>query len=200
MNISCSSFSPSKGKAASPENANKGSVTYKQMAATSWELSTGQTIEARLEEATIKLADLPPDKPKGRLVITNLTNGKVLFEKGSDDNPLSVSKANFYLGDKDVLTVTWIAGSAEGLEVYTVSAERVEEVLHDSFRDAYILLLSPESGEKTDILIVDKSLEDSRLEVRMYRWGDGKYLFSGVADYEEFIRGINGKFRMRQKH
>ena len=91
--------------------------------------------------------------------------------------------------------IIWGAGSADRIEIFTVSENEVKNVLSESYRiDASIIDLSGEG--KKNVLISTTNDKTGELIIKNFSWNGSKFLITGIGDYKKFVKTIRMSFNM----
>ena len=162
------------------------SDSYESVAATSWRVAKDVVIEARLLRLLKDCVSTPCQKPYARLIVKNLKTGQVIYDHDSTDTPERVS-----VYDSQTLVVFWGGGSAERIEILSVTEKEAQRVLYESFRfDASLVKI----GDDTNVLITTSEGGGMPLYTTRYVWKENQYRPAGKIPFNDFNKVIGSLF------
>ena len=160
-------------------------------------LNVGDGVKSQATVETLKdsITAIPGQKPRSRLVIRNLSTGKIIHQEECGDS--SLSYPGFDVGRGASLVVVTKGGSGDGIRVYEVTASGARIVLAEGFRAAAIPFPNDELGGDWGFLIIDSDSGTSPLVARRYQYDDRneKYVLTGTTAFADLIRSVKGQFR-----
>jgi hypothetical protein len=147
-------------------------------------------VRATLEELKQPVEGLPHT----RLVMKNLSTGKILYEAESGN--CSLSNPNFWVERGTALVETCWGGSGGSLRVYEVSDSEVRVALEDAFREGAIMMPNDELGGDMGFLILDNESGADPLQARRYQYNREKkqYVLTGTTDFAGLTKSIKAQF------
>jgi hypothetical protein len=175
-------------------NSNSSTPEYETVNMVTLSIGRDAKLLASIEQLNDSIRAIPSEKPRAKLVITNLSTGKVIHEEECGDSTLSYPR--FDIGSGVALVMITKGGSGDGIRVYEVGQSEARVVLDESYRANAIMMPNDELGGDTGFLIVDSESGTSPLIVRRYQYDDRskKYVVTGEASFSEFIRSVKAQF------
>src|SRR5712664_2551233 len=134
-------------------------------------VGNGVKSQATVENLKDSISAIPGQKPRSKLVIRNLSTGKIIYQEECGDSTLSYPGVD--VGRGAGLVVTTKGGSGDGIRVYEVTQSDARIVLAEGYRAAAITMPNDELGGDLGFLIVDSESGTSPLVVRRYQYDDG---------------------------
>ena len=172
---------------------------YEVVSMVTLNVGNGVRAQATVENLKDSISAIPGQKPRSKLVIRNLSTGKIIYQEECGDTTLSYP--GFDIGHGTGLVATTKGGSGDGIGVYEVTPTNARIVLAEGYRAAAITMPNDELGGDMGFLIVDSESGTSPLVVKRYQYDDHnkKYMLTGTAQFSELIRSIKAQFRRAAK-
>jgi len=167
---------------------------YETVGMVTLSLGRDTRVVATIENLKDSIRAISGQKPRARLVIKNLSTGRVIHEE--ECGASSLSYPGFDIGRGAGLVMTTKGGSGDGISIYEVTDSDARIVLAEGYRAAAIMMPNDELGGDMGFLIVDSESGTSPLVVRRYQYDDRskKYVLTGKAPFSEFIRSVKAPF------
>lgn len=163
-----------------------------------WNVDSKTMVEARIETLDTPPSNGSPPLPSTRLKIKNIDTGESIYEQNSGDRPISMYTRDLNDDWREELILTWGGGSADRLEIITVSATQAGIVLNESYRiDAALIDLSGKA--KIDVLISTGDSGAGPFYTTRYVWKNDRYLPVGRVPYDVFIRNVEKRFALGKR-
>ena len=156
-------------------------------------------VRAVIEELKNSIDAIAGQRPRSRLVITNLSTGKTLHTEECGDSVLSTP--GFTIERGPALVMTTKGGSGDGVSVYEVTESEARLVLEEAYRGAVITMPNNELAGDMGFLIVDGENGSSPLAVRRFQYSkeERRFVLAGTASFAQFLKTVNAQFSNRPK-
>jgi hypothetical protein len=156
---------------------------------TRWTLADKTPVEARVDAMNASAPQSKSSPSAYRLLIRNTGNNATVFEQTTKDRPISMYTRDLNDDWNQELILRWAGGSADRIEILSVSSHAANAILNESYRvDAALLDLSGRG--KIDVLITTGESGAGPLYVTRYAWQSEKYTAVGRMRYDVFVRTI----------
>lgn len=144
-------------------------------------------IEARIDHANDSL-------DHSRLIITNLSTGKVIYSENMDNFVTAINNAPYMLDDRPALILQWSSAAYDFVDVYSVDTERVSKLTDGlECRGTYFLLPQP-GGSDFDIFVGSTNdYRDESYYVYRHSWNSTEKQFraNGKVRLADLRKQIN---------
>jgi hypothetical protein len=152
-------------------------------------------VAATIETLKDSVQAIPGSKPRAKLLIKNLSTGKMIYEEECGDSNLS--NPGFWIEKGAALLMTTKGGSGDGISVYEVSESGARIVLAKSYRAVTVAMPNDELGGNAGFLIVDAEHATDPLEITRYEYSSEKreFVATGKANFAQFMKSVSGQFR-----
>jgi hypothetical protein len=162
-----------------------------------WNVDSKTKVEARIETLDAPPRDGSPPLPSTRFKIKNIDTGGSIYEHNSGDRPVSMYTRDLNNDGSEELIITWGGGSADRLEIITVSAKQARIVLSESYRiDAALIDLSGKGN--IDVLVSTGDSGAGPFYTTRYVWENDRYLPVGKVPYDVLMRSVEKQFASAQ--
>ncbi len=167
---------------------------YETVSMVTLRLGNEVRVKATIENLKESISAVPGQKPRSKLVIRNLSTGKVIYEEECGDS--SLSNPDFWIERGAALIMTTKGGSGDGFGVYEVTESDARIVLAEGYRAAAIMMPNDELGGHIGFLIVDAESGTAPLKVRRYEYSEEKKVFvlTGKTIFSQFLRSVQAPF------
>lgn len=134
-------------------------------------------------------------KPASKLVIKNLSSGKIIYEEECGDS--SLSTPGFWIDRGAALVMTSRGGSGNGIQVFDVGESEVQVVLDEVYRAAAIMIPNDDLGGDMGFLIVDSEHATDPLQVKRYQYStrEKQFVITGKANFAKILGSIKTQFK-----
>jgi len=185
----------------SPRDATSGSVShstemeparYHEVSAAIWDDYKENTrFDARIFTLIPRLIDAPDNVPISRLVITNLTTERTIFQRDMDFRPLGMHTERLF--DNQLALVTeWAGGSADGIMIFSVSPLGGKVVLDEDYRIGASFI--PGGGDTVDVFITSGCCGVGPFYTTRFVYNGQAYKPAGSMAFEDFTNVLNHAF------
>ena len=152
---------------------------------------TSTRFEARLLTLTPKLVDAPYDAPISRLMIKNLTTGKMIFQQEIDFRPLRMHPESLFENTQALVT-EWVGGTANGIMIFSVNPSGARLVLDEGYRVGVSFICSNSSN--VDVFITSGCCGDGPFFTTRYVFDGHSYKPKGSMAYGDFVNILSSGF------
>jgi len=168
---------------------------YETVSIASFSLGRDIKVQATIESLKESIPAISGQKPRAKLVIKNLSSGRVIHEEECGDS--TVSDPGFWIDRGTALVMTTKGGSGDGIRVYEVTQSDARIVLTQSYRAAVIMMPNDELGDDVGFLIVDAEHATDPLEVRRYQYSREKkqFVVTGKASFSQLMGAFKAQFK-----
>lgn len=167
------------------------SEQYQIFAQLEWEVD-GRITDVKLETLIERAKSVDTAHPVSRLIITERSTQKVLYEQTINDRPLSLCTHQLNEDVGEGLIVKWTGGSADRIEILAAINGQVCNVLTTAYRlDATLLQLSDTT---TAVLVTSAEGSGDTFYSTLYVWEGGRYRPIGRTPYKRLIGLIEREF------
>lgn len=168
---------------------------YEVVSMVTLNVGNGTQSQATIENLKDSIKAVAGEKPRSKLVIRNLSNGRVIYEEECGDS--SVSYPGFDIGHGAGLVMMTRGGSGDGISVYEVTDSNARPVLAEAYRAGTIMVPNDELGGDVGFLIVDAEHATDPLTVRRYQYSLEKkqFVLTGRANFAQLLRITKAQFK-----
>jgi hypothetical protein len=167
---------------------------YEVVSMVTLNVGNGLRTQATIENLRDSISAIPVQRPRSKLVIRDLSTGKITYQEECGDSTLSYPGFDVGLGTGLVMTTK--GGSGDGIRVFEVTQTSARLVLAEGYRAAAITMPNDDLGGDMGFLIIDSESGTSPLVARRYQYDEGskKYALTGTAPFSQFIHSVKAQF------